>query len=130
MGEAFLFVYGTLRAGFDGPMARRLRAEAQHIGPAWAKGALYRVADYPGFVPGDGGRVMGDLFALTDAEATLAWLDLYEECAPHYPAPHEYRRERLMVEGPEGPIEAWAYIYARDETGRGRIAGGDFLSGG
>lgn len=130
MGDAYLFVYGTLRTGFDGPMARRLRREARHVGSAFAKGALYRVAHYPGFVPGEEGRVPGDLFALPDAAATLAWLDLYEECAPHFPAPHEYRRERMGIEGPDGPVEAWVYVYARDIACLKRILSGDFLSDG
>ncbi|NWK96820.1 gamma-glutamylcyclotransferase [Sphingobium lactosutens] len=130
MVETFLFVYGTLRAGFDGPMARRLRREARHVGPARATGALYWVADYPGFVPEGDGRVAGDLFALDNAAATLGWLDLYEECAPSFPAPHEYRRERMAVAGPEGPVEAWVYVYARATAGLERIISGDFLSDG
>ena len=130
MAEVFLFVYGTLRAGFDGPMARRLGARARRTGPARARGALYRITDYPALAPGDAGWVTGDLFALADAAATLAWLDDYEECAPHFPEPHEYRRVRLAVEGPDGPVEAWAYVYARDVAGLERIVGGDFLMGG
>ncbi|QGP79295.1 gamma-glutamylcyclotransferase family protein [Sphingobium sp. CAP-1] len=130
MNIAHLFVYGTLRAGFDDPMARCLRSAARLIGPARARGALYRVAAYPGFVPGGEDWVTGDLFALTDAAATLAWLDDYEECAPHFPHPHEYRRARLTVAGPDGPVDAWTYIYARAVAGLDRIDGGDFLSEG
>ncbi|MCI4591331.1 gamma-glutamylcyclotransferase [Sphingobium sp. BYY-5] len=130
MREAFLFVYGSLRTGFGGPMALRLRSEARHVGRGWARGRLYRIADYPGFVPGEEGRVAGDLFAPADIDATLAWLDDYEECAPCFPAPHEYRRELLAVEGMAGPVEAWTYVYARDVVGLTRIADGDFLSGG
>ncbi|MDO7836500.1 gamma-glutamylcyclotransferase family protein [Sphingobium sp. HBC34] len=130
MSEAALFVYGTLRAGFDSSMARRLRAEARLIGPARAQGLLYRITHYPGFVPGGDAWVMGDLFALADAATTLAWLDEYEECAPHFPPPHEYRRVRTSVAGPHGPVLAWTYAYARAVDGLARIDGGDFLSGG
>lgn len=129
MSTPLLFVYGTLRAGFDGAMARRLWAEARLVGPASIGGALYRVADYPGFVPGAGGPVAGDLLALEDADATLAWLDRYEECDPLSPAPHEYRRARMVVEGPTGPVEAWVYVYARDPAGLARIESGDYLCG-
>ena len=31
MSEALLFVYGTLRAGFAGPMAQRLRRERKEL---------------------------------------------------------------------------------------------------
>lgn len=128
MRDSLLFVYGTLRFAFDGPMARRLRAEAQLVGSARAQGMLYRLAGYPGFVPGAEGVVTGELFALTDAEATLAWLDDYEECAGDSPQPHEYRRLRLMVEGEQGPVAAWTYVYARDPSEWPIIASGDFLA--
>lgn len=122
-----LFVYGTLRPGFGGPMARRLFAEAFHLGPARASGRLYAVADYPGFLPGEGGEVIGDLFALRDP-ATLDWLDAYEECTACHPLPHEYRREALWVVGREGPCRAWAYLYALPVGGLAPIEGGDFLA--
>ncbi|WP_298396740.1 gamma-glutamylcyclotransferase [Sphingobium sp.] len=127
MSEAHLFVYGTLRAGFDGPMARRLRAEAVLIGPARVKGVLYRIADYPGLAVGGDDWVTGDLFALPNMAATLSWLDIYEECAPSFPQPHEYRREICAVEAAGGAIYAWIYAYARDTTALDKIDGGDFL---
>lgn len=128
MSEAHLFVYGTLRTDFDGPMARRLRTEAVLVGPARVKGALYCIADYPGMVMADEDWVTGDLFALPDPAATLRWLDIYEECAPCFPRPHEYRRERWEVEVAGGTIDAWVYVYARDTAGLDRIDGGDFLT--
>ncbi|MFC3443043.1 gamma-glutamylcyclotransferase [Sphingobium rhizovicinum] len=128
MSEAHLFVYGTLRAGFDGPMARRLRAEAALVGPARVKGVLYRIADYPGLTIGGEHWVAGDLFALPDADATLGWLDIYEECAPSFPQPHEYRRQICAVEAAGGMIDAWVYVYARDTAALDRIDGGDFLN--
>jgi len=127
MSDAFLFVYGTLRPGFDGAMALWLRGVAPLIGPATAHGALYRVESYPGFVPGDEGVVAGELFAMPDPVAVLARLDEYEECAAHFPVPHEYRRGLVTVMTDKGPVEAWTYIYARDVAGLARIAGGDFL---
>lgn len=125
---AYLFVYGTLRAAFDGPMARWLRQSARLVGPATVGGALYRVADYPGLVAGPTGRVQGDLFALADAAAVLAVLDEYEECAAHHPHPQEYRRAQMTVQAAEGPVEAWVYLYACDTKGLPHIAGGNFLA--
>lgn len=130
MSGDYLFVYGTLRPAFDGPMAAWLRDAARPIGPAWIAGALYRVADYPGFVPGAdlGGRVAGDLFALPDPDRLLAILDAHEECSDAFPEPREYRRERLAVETADGPVLAWTYVYARDTTGLTRIESDDFLA--
>ncbi|MET0371707.1 MAG: gamma-glutamylcyclotransferase family protein [Sphingobium sp.] len=129
MNPDLLFVYGTLRSGHDGPMARWLAETADHRGTAWARGCLYLVADYPGFVPGGGGQVRGDIFALSDPAAMLAILDEHEECSERFPQPHEYRRARLTVERADGPIEAWVYVYARDTAGLIAVEGGDFLCG-
>ncbi len=125
--DPLLFVYGTLRPGFDGPMAQWLWGAARHLGPATAAGALYRIADYPGFVPGGKGVVTGDLFALPDAEAdaVLHMLDNYEECSPDFLPPHEYRRERLTVHMAGRAVEAWVYVYARPVDGLERIEGGN-----
>jgi gamma-glutamylcyclotransferase (GGCT)/AIG2-like uncharacterized protein YtfP len=124
----FLFVYGTLRPGSSAPVALRLASESRPLGRAIASGRLYRVADYPGFVPGPAGTATGDLLALHTPAPTLAWLDAYEECAPPFPQPWEYRREQLTVTGPEGPVRAYVYVYARSVAGLPLIAGGDFLA--
>lgn len=107
-------------------MALWLAGAARHLGPAMARGALYRVDAYPGFVPGEVGWVAGDLFLLADPEQVLSALDDYEECAAHFPEPREYRRERLVVETHSGPVVAWTYVYARALAGLERIESGDF----
>lgn len=126
MITSLLFVYGTLRPAFDGPMAAWLQSVARHVGPASAAGMLYHVADYPGFVPGTRGMVAGDLFEIDDP--VLSILDQHEECAEQFPKPWEYMRQRLTVQGPHGPVEAWTYAYARDVTHLAAVAHGDFLA--
>lgn len=125
---ALLFVYGTLRPGFDGPMVAWLRGVARPAGAGQARGRLYRVDGYPGFVPGEGGAVLGDLFALPDPGAILARLDEHEQCSADWPEPHEYRRVVLSVETPDGPVRAWVYAYAHDVAGLLPIPGGDYLA--
>jgi len=127
MSPDLLFVYGSLRPGFDGEMALWLASVAQSLGTAVAQGTLYRIDYYPGFVPGGEESVVGELFRLPDAGAILAVLDEHEECAAHFPEPREYRRERVQVETVHGLLDAWTYVYARDVAGLERIAGGDFL---
>ena len=126
-GEALLFVYGSLRPGFNGPMAAWLSSVAYRLGAATAGGILYRIDYYPGFVPGLKGRVAGDLFLLPDAAELFPMLDEHEECTPHFPEPHEYRRESLIVDTAAGPVDAWTYVYARNVSGLQRIESGDFL---
>lgn len=123
-----LFVYGTLRAGCDDPMAAWLQAVGRLIGRGRARGSLYRVDGYPGMVADDDGWVTGDIFALDDPSAALAVLDEHEQCSENWPEPREYRRERIMVvRDNHDPVEAWAYIYAHDTRVLGRIESGDFL---
>lgn len=128
MPRQLLFVYGTLRPGCNNPMAIWLNSAAWHAGRATVIGKLYQVQDYPGVVPSSAGIVAGDLFLLPDDPSVLERLDAYEECSPAFPAPHEYKRERLVVEGAEGSLEAWVYVYQGDVHGLDLIESGDFLS--
>lgn len=123
-----LFTYGTLRAGSDDPMARWLQSVSRRVGPAEASGTLYRIDYYPGFVPGGQGQVFGDLLHLDDPSAACAILDEHEQCSDAWPQPHEYRRERIMVTGQAGAVEAWTYVFAHDASKLERIESGDFLA--
>ena len=128
MSQSLLFVYGSLRPEFSGEMACWLASVADFSGAAIARGALYRVDYYPGFVPGDDGIVTGELYKLPDPDGILAVLDEHEECAAHFPAPHEFRREQIEVRSAAGAVRAWTYVYVRDVAGLARIASGDFLT--
>lgn len=121
-----LFVYGTLRMGSGHRMAERLRAQSLYLGPASARGRLFSLGAYPGFAPGRAGVTKGDLVRLHDPAVTLAWIDDYEECGAAHPPPHEYRRARLSVAGPDAVVEAW--VYALPTEGLTLIPGGDFLA--
>lgn len=126
--QRLLFVYGTLRPGFAGAEAKRLKQEARHLGPAWVHGRLYHVARYPGLVACHGDRVQGDLMAMDDPAATLAWIDDYEGCAASYPQPREYQRTAMIAQSARGPTLAWTYVYALPTDDLPVIAGRDFLA--
>lgn len=126
--DGLLFVYGTLRRGCAGPMADYLENAACYRGVASARGALFMVDGYPGFVPGDGGIVHGDLFELTDPANSLDVLDDYEECGAKWPAPQEYDRVRITVTQGTEASEAWTYVYMHDSAALPVIASGDFLA--
>jgi len=123
--DALLFVYGTLRRGTGHPMAKRLARESEWLGPASVAGALYRVDDYPAFVPG-GGVVAGDLVRLIDPDTAFIWLDAYEGCAPSDAPPHEYRRVRVSLIG--AGFKAQTYVWNCSLDGLVRIASGDWLT--
>lgn len=123
-----LFVYGTLRRSAAGGM-HPLLGRAAFLGKAWWCGRLYLVDGYPGAVPDDtcSARVAGELYRLLDPSETLAALDAYEECGPHYGADAEYVRTVTVVELADGSeSSAWIYLYNRPVDGLVRIASGDF----
>jgi gamma-glutamylcyclotransferase (GGCT)/AIG2-like uncharacterized protein YtfP len=95
------------------------------VGPATAAGRLVDLGAFPGLVAaqGPGDRVCGDLCAIDPAhrEALLDALDRYEGAS--------FARVRKPVSGPDGPVEAWLYVYRGDASGRPIVAGGDYLAG-
>lgn len=109
-------------------MAARLMAEADNLGSAIVNGTLYWIDDYPGLVTSPAGTVSGDLLSLRDPASTLAWLDIYEECAPAFAPPHEFRHDMIDVDHVGRTVRAWTYIYARPVDGLPLIETGDFLT--
>lgn len=129
-GEEWLFVYGTLRRGFDCPMAKWLAAHAAFETTASLTGQLYDVGSYPAFSPGSDPLtiVTGDLFLLPRSQQLLRKLDRYEGIGPGQRQPYEYRRKLLSVKRADGNWqEAWVYVYAWPVTGLRKITGGDYL---
>jgi len=103
-----VFVYGTLKRG---ERNHPLVAPYLHrVLPGWVEGfRLYHLPQgphrpyaYPAMVPGEG-RVYGEVLCL--APEALPLLDELEEEGV------EYRRVRMVAQTPEGPVEAWAYLY-------------------
>jgi len=125
-----LFVYGTLRRGSSNDFAKLLRRSAEWIGHGRARGRLYLISAYHGFVPSEieGDWVYGDVYRLQTPELMFLELDRYEGCSATCAQPHEYRRSPSKVLLETGMwIEASIYLYAADISGKQRILSGDFL---
>jgi len=128
-----LFVYGTLRSHCRNRFATLLAERATLVGPARARGRLYRIGSYPGLVPSEAPDewVTGELYRLHNASALLPILDDYEGCGPRHVAPFEF--QRIISEAlPDGkqPVRCWLYICSnlarvREEN---RIPSGDFIN--
>lgn len=119
-----LFVYGSLRAGQQNPMAALLHGHARHLGAGTVRARLYVVSWYSGMVPGEaaGDVVHGDVFELAPETAgrVLAELDAYEGDA--------FARAPVEVAlGGETRVAAFAYLYAGSVAGLARVAHGDWL---
>jgi gamma-glutamylcyclotransferase (GGCT)/AIG2-like uncharacterized protein YtfP len=121
-----LFVYGTLRSGFPNPLAKRLQAQARFVGIGSAPGVLYDFGWYPGamFKADARSRVIGEVFALKNAERLIAQLDHYEGTAE---PDSVFRRVAVKVSLDRGgAIEAWTYEL-NAPPGCPLIGSGDFI---
>jgi len=125
-----LFVYGTLRPGFDHPMARYLATRARHLGTGLVRGMLFHLGRYPGVVEAaaEKDQVRGDVFELSrDAEATLRALDDYETLESPTPAYFERQLTDVCMDTGE-TLRAWIYWYRGDiSTTAHRIQSGDWM---
>ncbi len=118
-----LFVYGTLRKGFDNEYAATLARSAHFAGRGRVRGTLYLIAQYPGLILATEGDdwVIGEIYHLDDSGKTLRTLD-------HYEGSEQFQRVAAPVLMDSGAwIQAHVYIYAGDTSGKQRIASGDFV---
>ena len=122
-----LFVYGSLRKGsakgkasrqgIGSEYARFLELKGVYVGPAKTEGRIFVLSDYPGFTDGKG-IVLGDLYQVNTA--VIKKLDGFEG--------HEFERLKRPVEGPDGEVDAWIYVYRFSPAGKKRIENGDWSS--
>ncbi len=126
----YLFVYGTLRDGFDNEARRLLLKHADFIREGTFRGKLFLVNDYPGAVNSEDDRdiVHGEVYRLNNSRPLLAGLNEYEGCSGSYPQPTEYTREEAMIRlAGKAAVRAWVYIYNRHTKGLYEIVSGDFM---
>jgi gamma-glutamylcyclotransferase (GGCT)/AIG2-like uncharacterized protein YtfP len=127
-----LFVYGSLMSTARHPMGDRLRAESRLLGPASIQARLYRVSWYPGAVDGaePAQRVHGEVYALSDPDQALAWLDAYEGIVPGREEAGEYRRlERPARLATGEELAAWVYLFRNDVAGLTPVPDGRWTAG-
>jgi gamma-glutamylcyclotransferase (GGCT)/AIG2-like uncharacterized protein YtfP len=125
--DSLLFVYGTLRAFVDMPMARLLRAGSRHVGVARVRGRLYDLGRYPGLKPArrTGDWVIGDLYELRAPRALLRMLDRYEAGARGLERPR-FVRVRAPAKIGRRMGSAWLYTYRLAIRPDRLIRGGDY----
>ena len=123
-----LFVYGTLRRG-DCRNTLLEQAGCRLVWEeAWTPGALLDLGAFPGLLPGEGGRVRGEVYAMPDPGALLGRLDLVEGFSGFGRSVNHFRRTALYVSGPGGErLLAWAYAYACPPPVAVQIPSGDWL---
>lgn len=124
----FLFVYGTLRQGFDLDWRRELGA--RFCGRGRVSGKLYDLGEYPGAIPLDINsphEVAGELYELSDPQRAMEKLDEYEGFLPVQPERSLFvRKVAPVVLEDRTRRDAWVYFYNRQVDETRLIPGGDY----
>jgi len=126
-----LFVYGSLRRGFQNPAFKYIHDHFDFAGDAKVKGILYDLGDYPAAVPTkDEKFITGELYSIRNVDEfswTIAQLDDYERTEPEAGDKAMYRRELATIYINSKPTMAWIYWYNDDVSGKPVIHSGDVL---
>ena len=116
MATEFLFVYGTLMRGFG--LHRLLAGRAEYQGESEVAGLLFDLGAYPAALPGEGGRIRGEVYRVAHPELWQA-LDSAEGS--------QYHRGEVRVRlASGGDVTAAIYWYVAPLGGAVPIRGGDY----
>lgn len=126
-----LFVYGSLRSGFNHPAYQYISNFFSLAGPASVKGKLYDMGEFPAAIPDMGEHyIVGELYTLVNTDE-FGWafgqLDDYEGIVTEMGEIPLYRRATTTVFCNGYTVSAWVYWYNADVTGAPVIESGDVL---
>lgn len=128
-GFQYLFVYGTLRKGFQLPINKQIAENVEWIGQAEIKGTLFDIGEYPGAKKNDIGEksfIIGDIFKILDIKV-LEILDEYEGLDPLKITESDYLRKQETIDFDGKEIEVWIYWYNKSTDNKFRIRHNDYL---
>ena len=126
-----LFVYGSLRSGFNSPAYQYISHFFSFVGNAKVKGKLFDLGNYPAAVPSnDECFVIGELYTIRHA-SEFSWaigqLDDYEGVSVEPDEIQLYKRELVNVFINGTTVTAWIYWYNGNVEGRPLIESGDLI---
>ena len=126
-----LFVYGSLRKGFQSPVYEYISQFFEFVGDATVRGRLYDLGTYPAAVPTtEEAFITGELYRIRN-EHEFSWamgqLDDYEGLTVEAGETPLYRRDvcAIRINGQE--ISAWVYWFNGDVSAKPVIASGDMM---
>jgi gamma-glutamylcyclotransferase (GGCT)/AIG2-like uncharacterized protein YtfP len=127
----YVFVYGSLRSGFQSPAYEYISRYFNLFGPAKVKGRLYDTGEYPAAAPvQEEAFIHGELY-LVKNESEFSWaiaqLDGYEGIDAEDGEAPLYRREITDVFINDAIVPAWIYWYSGDLNNKPVIESGDIL---
>ncbi|MBC7851774.1 MAG: gamma-glutamylcyclotransferase [Chitinophagaceae bacterium] len=126
-----LFVYGSLRKGFQHPAYQYISTFFKLVGAGKVRGILYDMGEFPAAIPVHSDNfIVGELYTLNNPDEfgwAIGQIDDYEGINVEFGEIPLYRRDitTVFVNGQTTP--AWIYWYAGDITGSPVIESGDVL---
>jgi gamma-glutamylcyclotransferase (GGCT)/AIG2-like uncharacterized protein YtfP len=125
-----LFVYGSLRKGFEHPVFKYVSDYFHFVSHGKVKGILYDLGEYPAALPTEGERyITGELYEIKEPATfsyAIAQLDDYEGINPEEGS-SLYRRELASIYTEKGITKAWVYWYNGEIGTEPIIESGDML---
>lgn len=127
-----LFVYGSLRSGFNNTAYKYISDYFDFIAQVSARGMLFEKDQIPVAIPTDKESfIVGELYKLKNPDE-FSWafgqLDDYEGINPDEDEVSNYRRDKTTIHIGDEIITAWAYWYCGSTTGLSLITDGDVLA--
>ena len=127
----FVFVYGSLRSGFQSTAYEYISRYFNFFGEAKVKGKLFDLGEYPGAVPTqDDSFIRGELYIVKNENEfswAIAQLDDYEGVLVEPNEKPLYRREIADIYVNDAIVPAWIYWYNGDVSDKPVISSGDIL---
>jgi gamma-glutamylcyclotransferase (GGCT)/AIG2-like uncharacterized protein YtfP len=126
-----VFVYGSLRSGFQHPAYAYISRYFTLLTEAKVNGRLYDMGEYPAAMPSDATSfITGELYQINHPDEfdwAIAQLDDYEGLNTEQGETPLYRREQVTVHTAQGDTQAWIYWFNGDVSGKTVIESGDVL---
>lgn len=129
--DQYLFVYGSLRQGFQSPAYDYISRYFEFVSMAKVKGLLYDLGTYPVAVPDKKEHyIIGELYRLKrieEFEWAFAQLDDYEGVIAEDGEEALYHRDRATVYTDNDTVDSWIYWYKGNVKTKSIITSGDLL---
>ena len=127
----YLFVYGTLRSGFQSAAYDYITRYFNFFGDAKVKGKLYDLGEYPAAAPTqEEAFIAGELYIIRNIKEfswAIGQLDGYEGVVVEKEEHPLYRREIADVYINDAIVPAWVYWYNGELAGKPIISSGDVM---
>jgi gamma-glutamylcyclotransferase (GGCT)/AIG2-like uncharacterized protein YtfP len=126
-----LFVYGSLRSGFQHDAYQYMAQYFTLLGNATVKGKLYDKGEYPVAIPAtDDKFITGELYVINseaDFSYPIGQLDDYEGVIAEEGQTPLYKRETTAIYYNNTVVNAWIYWYNGSVQSLPQVASGDIL---